>query len=500
MSRTRKSALNFAGGVVFTVVTVCVGVFSTPWLLSWLGVERFGTYRVLIDWTLYLALLELGLGGALSARLAIAVGKGEKQKVQSLLSAGLHKYFVVAITMLVVGLGLVFVLPYAIKTDLIGTNELQIAWVLLLVPVLLFPLAVFRYLADARQQSYLVSLLLTLQFLITTSLLIIAARAGWGLIGQSIATVIAQVPAVLILAWVGMRAYSIKLFSAPEPEARKAISELNWSMFLYNTSIRVGILSDTIVVAALLGPAAVAHFFLTQRLAILANHQLLNIGYSTWVGLVELHSQGQFETFKTRLLELTGLVSGLGLAILIPIAAFNYHFVSRWVGSETFAGETVNILVCVNIWLWAIFYLWGGVLSGTGQISHWTPYAVAFTVINLVISVVCTATLGLIGPLLGTTVGFLLVTTWALPRLLKKIFGLSPLVLWRNALMPLLWAIPYAAILGIISRARRPTSWTELILYMSIAGLIGIALWWRLGLSRNDRLIWKSRLQGAIGR
>ncbi|MBC7911866.1 MAG: lipopolysaccharide biosynthesis protein [Pyrinomonadaceae bacterium] len=475
-------------------------MFSTPWLLHWLGVERFGTFRVLLDWVAYVGLLELGLGGALWARLAVALGKGEKATAQNLLVAGLRAYFLVMLVMVGVGLGLMVALPYFVKTVTVGHDELRLAWLCCILPIIIFPLSVFRLLADARQQSYLVSLLFTLQSLLTIGLLLITAWAGWGLIGQSLAIGLGQFPAIFILMWIGLRAYPIRWLSKPEPEARRAIRALNWPMFIYNTSFRVGILSDTIVLAWVMGPTAVVPFFLTQRLATLAQNQLMNIGNSTWAGLVELQSQGHLDTFRTRLLELTSLVSGLSLAILIPIATFNYHFIARWVGSSNYAGDAVNILVCLNIWLWAVFYLWGWTLSGTGQIAHWTPYALSFTIINLAVSITGTLMLGMVGPLLGTLVSFLLVTSWGMPRILKRIFGLSPYALWRNALLPFLWALPYAIILGIIARARTPSGWAELIMEMSLASLFGLALWWMLGLSGSDRTIWRARLQGALGR
>lgn len=500
MSRTRRSALNLAGGLVFTAVTVCVGVLSTPWLLHWLGDERFGTYRVLLDWCAYVGLLELGLGGALSARLAVALGKNEKATAQSLLLAGLRAYVLVMLAMMVVSIGLMFALPYFVKRNVVGATELRVAWLLLQVLIIFFPLMVFRLLADARQQSYLVSLLFTLQSLLTTGLLLITAWAGWGLSGQSLATVLGQCPAILILMWLGVRSYPIRWLSKSEPESRKAIRELNWPMFIYNTSFRVGILSDTIILAWVMGPAAVVPFFLTQRLATLAQNQLLNIGNSTWAGLVELQSQGHLETFRSRLLELTSLVSGLSLAVLVPIAAFNYHFITRWVGSSNYGGEAVNLIVCLNIWLWAIFYLWGWTLSGTGQIAHWTPYAISFTIINLVVSIAGTLTLGWAGPLLGTSVAFLLVTSWAMPRILRRVFGLSPSGLWRNALSPVVWALPYAVGLRFIVRHHTPAGWVELVAEMCAAGVFGLVLWWLLGLSGSDRTIWIARVQGALGR
>ena len=175
-------------------------------------------------------------------------------------------------------------------------------------------------------------------------------------------------------------------------------------------------LSDNIVISLILGPAAVVPFWLTQKLASLAQNQFLSIGNSTWAGLVELHTRGETQKFQARLLELTGLVSGLSLAVLAPLAAYNKSFITLWVGETNYAGTAVTLLVCLNVWLWGILHLWGWVLQGTGHLTAWTPYALAFLSVNLAASIGGTYVVGLAGPLLGTAAGLLLVKSWAMPR------------------------------------------------------------------------------------
>ncbi len=497
---TQNSAFwSIASGLLFTIVSVAAGLLATPWLLRWLGSERLGAYKVLTDWMGYLALFELGLSGALMARLAPQIGRGDASTVRSLLTAGLHTYVRVTLAMLAGGIGLVIALPHVVSLKASGPQELRTAGLIALLPVLLTPLLVFRSLAEARQRNYLWSLLMALQSLLTTGLCLAAARAGWGLVGQSLAAALAQIPILLILLWDGTRAYG-KIWSAsPDPAASKALWALSWPTFIHSLTDRIGLVSDNVIIGWLLGPAAVVPFYLTQQLAALAQFQLRGLGNATWAGLVELHAQGQGARFGRRFLELTGTVSGLGAAVLGPIAAYNHHFVRQWVGPAAYGGEAVTVIACVNAWFWALFTLWGWPLLGTGHIGLWVPYAVAFTIVNVTVSVLGTLALGLAGPLGGTLAGFLLVNAWALPRILQRIFGLSPAMIWRTALAPLTCGLLYAAVLWIVARTHTPRGWPGLALEMGAAVLGGLALWWTLSLSGDARAQWRYRFRSVLG-
>jgi O-antigen/teichoic acid export membrane protein len=476
MSRSRKSIWNFASSLGFTAVTLAVGIFSTPLLLGWLGTERFGAARVLTDWGGYLLLLERGLSGALWARLAAALGQGDNAQTALLITAGRREYVRVMVLCLAVGAALFVVMPRLTRASGISVGEIRAAWLCLLAVLLLLPLAVYRLLAEANQESYLVTLLNTAQALLTTLLLLAAARAGWGLPGQTAAVTLAQIPFVAALAWRARRRWP-QAAESDLAAARQSLRELNGPAFAYTTSLKVGVLSDNVVVATFLGGGAVTAFSLTQRLAQLAQTQLLALGNATWASLAELHAEGQKERFYERVLELTGLVSGLSLAVLLPVAAYNRHFIALWVGPENFGGAALSLLVCVNAWLGAVFYLWGWALQGTGNLGAWTRGAVAFGAVNLAVSIVATLFVGLPGPLWGTLAGYLLITAWALPRALQGVFGWRVGGLWRSALKPLLWGLPLGAGLWWRAISYNPAGWLGLALETAAAGGLGAGLW-----------------------
>jgi O-antigen/teichoic acid export membrane protein len=497
MSRTRNSAWNAAAGLTYTLASAATSFFATPLLLRWLGSERLGAYRALTDWIGYLTLLELGLGGALMAALAVRLGQSDRGAVTRTLAAGLRAYCQVMLAQLVGGMALVIALPHIIALDRLSNSELRIAGAVGLLPVLLTPLLVFRVLAETRQRSYLNWLLMTAQVLMMTCFSLLAARLGWGLVGQSVAFAVAQVPTSLVLLWDGTRLYREAWKAAPEQADRITLGGLRWPTFIHGLTDRVGLVSDNIVIAWILGPAAVVPFSLTQQLAVLVQSQLRVLGQATWAGLAELYARGDGARLRSRLLELTGMVSGLGMAVLIPIAVCNRSFISIWVGQEAYAGDLVTGLACLNALLWSIYSLWGWVLLGTGHIRRWVPFSVLSALLNVVVSVIGTAIFGITGPLLGTASGLLLITSWSLPRTLHNVVGISPWTLWRAALAPFRWCLPFAIILRAVVGFYYPGGWLGILGFIGLSSAGGLALWWSFTLGRDERLEWRARLKSV---
>jgi O-antigen/teichoic acid export membrane protein len=446
-----------------------------------------------------LALLEFGVSGALLGSLAPTLARGDDSAVRNLLGAGVGAYLRVIPVMLLAGFGLVAALPQVVRLKSVGVHELRSSALILLVPILLSPLLVFRSLAEAQQRNYYVSLLISSQLIVTAALWLATARAGLGLPGQGLASAIGQVFVLAALAWSGMRAYDLTFFGPSHRAAKELLRGLRWPTFVHEITDRVGLISDNVIVAWILGASAVTPFYLTQQLPAGASFLLRGLGNATWAGLVELEAREEKPIFQRTFLELTSTVSGLGLVLLAPIAVFNNDFVRLWVGPSGYAGNAVTVITCINVWLWSIYGLWGWLLLGAGHIGRWVRYALAFTVVNLVVSIVGTRLLGLVGAVLGTLAAFLLVTSWALPRVLSQVFQLSPARLWRAALEPWKWGVFYVAGLWVFAHMQPRLSWPALLTEMTSAGLAGMALWWMVGLDQQGRTQWADRFRKILG-
>ena len=500
MSRVRFASRNYLSSMLFAALTLGAGFVATPWLLRWLGAERFGAYRVTLDWYGYLSFVELGLGGALLPLLARALGRDQQDTVKDLLAASVRAYMGIAAAMLAAGLLLVAFVNRLIVVSPQNVRDLRLGCLLGLAILLWLPLAApFRALTDARQRSYWINVLLTMQSLLGTGIGLILAWRNWGITGQFIAFLAAGSAFNVVLIWAGFRQYPGVLVRAITRKYDKAVTgelwKLNIPTYVVNMCGRVSLLTDNIVVAAILGPVAVVPLILTQRLALMAQGQLQGVGNASWAGLAELHARGERDTFQRRVVELTGLTCVLAIACLVPIAAFNRPFVALWVGEGRYGGQWMTLFAGMNAFLLSLLSLWGWVFTGTGEVRRVVRPLVIQTLFNFAASVLLTKPLGAVGPLVGTFIGFMGVTVWFLPLQLRQTFGISARKLLAVVAKPVALGVPYVIGLWLFERNHAPTGWFELGGEMLASALLYLALAWLLVLTSTERDDWQKRIR-----
>ncbi|HEY2804718.1 MAG TPA: hypothetical protein VGI92_02560 [Gemmatimonadales bacterium] len=499
--RTRKSAFNFVTGLAGTAVTLAVSFVTTPLLLRFLGTEVFGAVRATTDWFGHLTLLELGLYGALAPLLAMALGRGDKERARATLAEGIRAYAKVALAACLAGLVITVMIERLVPVSPDLVRDLRIGCLIAVLGLCVYPLTPFRALADASQRGWLINAGSLIQTLVVTGLAVLLAWEGFGIAGQFAALIVGQALFTLLLARDGVRrlpGLAAAVRQGRDAQTRAQIRRLNLPSFLFDLSGRAGLMTDNIVIALVLGPTMVVPLFLTQRLLTLAQAQLQGIGNASWAALGELHALGRRDVFNARLIELTGLVSALGVSVLLPLAAFDHAFVRLWVGESRYGGELVNILAAVNALLLSIVSLWGWCFTGTGQVTALVPVCLAGATLNLGLSVAGAFAIGLPGPLLGTAIATLSTTFWYMPYQMEKRFGASAARLFRATLAPLAWAaIPGAGIVW-LALNHPPRSWPMLAVDLAVSGTTLLLVWWIFELRVEERAHYTSRLSMAL--
>ena len=480
-----------------------VGLKASPLLAEWLGAGPFGAVRTMSEATGLLTLLELGLSGALGPLMSRAIGLNNEADLQKAVVAGSRGYFRVSLWIIVVGVAVTPVIVwFAPDLSPAEVNDLRTAWVVglgVFLPMSLLPL---RSVVEAEQRGYVINLLLTAQSLLMTGIALTLARSSWGITGQSIAIVASVWVFNLILATMVFRAHPGLLkqcLAAPtDPETRKAMQGLSWPVLLINIFGRLSMLTDNLVIARALGEKKVTSLFFTQRLVVLGQLVLQGIGNATWAALADLHAKGELALFNRRLVELSRLVAVLAAVGLGPVIAYNHAFFRLWTnGNQIYEGDFVVVVASVNVFLVALQSLWCWCFTATGQVRRIVPMTVIGSTLNLTASIILVHYVGVVGPLLGTSLGLGLLGLWVLPLQLNKAFGTSPLELVKAALPSFLWAVVSASGLRWLTRFHQPESWLTLGLEMSIAALLSLAFSAAFLLSTEERSMWRTRLVPA---
>jgi O-antigen/teichoic acid export membrane protein len=502
--RTAHSIWTFLSQELFTVSTVLVGVLTTPLILRWLGNERFGAFETATDWMGYIGILEWVVAESLPPLLTRAYGRRDEDAVRKIVAASLRAYARIAVVMLVLGLIIGAFITRLIPVSPTHAHDLEVAWLIGLCSLPLLPLTAFKLLAQAEQRGYWVNLLLIGQSYIVIAFSVLLAFAGWGITGQAWAVVLGATTFNVVVAVLELRRLpgilSTAIRTPADKDARNAISQLQVPNFTFAVCGRVSYLADNIIVAFIMSPALVVPFFLTQRLGALAASQLQGIGGASWAALAELHAQGKMETFNARLVELTRLVASLAAAVLVPIVAYNHFFIMRWVGAANYGGNLLTTIAACNAVLLAIFSLWSWCIVSTGHIRQLLPAMIAQTIVNVIASVILTIKFGLIGPVSGTLIAFLGISTWYQPMILARLFDTKPFELLFALCQPLIIGIPYGFLVWFFANRYGAANWFVLAWQMSAIALGYISIAWLVVLSKSERAQWVHRFRLTLAR
>lgn len=500
--RSNRAVWTYASSLILGIVTMATGLMATPLLKQWLGTARFGAVRTLADLAGYLGLLELGLGSALAPLLARALSQGDERALRQNVAAGTRAYTVIVAVVLAFGLVLLGPIGRLARAQPQLGTELRVAWLVSLAAWASLVLNPFRTVTEAENRGYRVNLVLVGQTLLVTALALLLARLGWGLVGQSLALTVGVILGSVMLAALAIRArpgLARAVFTERvDPEVRRALWRIGWPTLLFRLSGQISLMTDYLVISAIKDVSFVTPLYLTQRLTVLAQQQVQNVGTAAWAPLVALHYRGEHGQFNRRLVELTGLVSLLAFAALGPILAYNHHFIALWVGSASDAGDLVVLIAAINALLQGLFSLWTYGLVGVGQVGRLVWPSLIGAAVNLAASLALTQRLGLLGPLLGTLVGFVALNAWFLPWRLWRSFGIRPRDLAAAVGRVAILGVPATAALWWSARDRTPWGWTGLAVEMTAAALAILLLGARLTFNAEQRAVWRARLRAAL--
>lgn len=484
--RGARSLVTFASGLVYTLVTVLLGFIATPLLVRWLGDTRYGAYRAAQDWFGHLTLLDLGLGGALAPLLAVTLAR-RREKLPLVLRTAVYAYARVAGLMLLASLPLALLMPHLVRVGPALRHDLILGSLLGMAGALLLPLYPYRQLLEAAQHGYWINFFLLAQALFTVGLALVLARAGWGIAGQFAALTAGVLLSSLAFAWRARKILPIPAWGRPDPTTLAQLRRQQWPAWILSLSGRVQLLSDNMIVAALLSPAAVVPFFITQKLTALGQREAQRLSGASWPALAEMHARGELPLFRRRLLELTRLTSVAGCLLMLPVALFNREFITAWMGARYYAGFSLTLFAALNAVLQSLLTVWQYCLDSTGEMRRVVPLAAAQGTLNLAASLLLTWRLGMIGPVLGTTVAFAGIGLWRFPVLLRRSFQVSP--------FRLLWALILPAGLALLvglpgwlwARQFPPLGILASLLHMAAIACVYGLLAWFLAFNREMR-------------
>lgn len=486
----RRNALGIYATYAAAIVS---GLVVTPIVLHELGRETFGIWSFIGSITVYLMVLDFGVGPSIVRFAAEARGRRSPEDTNALASVGLALYGVIGAATLPVGLAIAWLVPELVSTpdDLVWPARISTFLVVLGI-ALRFPLGLFNNLLLGQQRFDLQNLANFVSTVLYAVFVAILIPSGGGLIllgALTLATTLLRL--VLPLAWLRSELPGLRVSRLHVTRARvRELTSFSWSNFLVHLANTVVFSTDVVVVGIVLGAEAAALYAIPAKLFSLA-YGLGSVGTRLLYPALSEY-EGSREIDRQRRLLLTGLrgVTAVTLLLALPLLFIPGQLIEAWIGEGYGESSAVMALLALVALVHQPIYLLTQFLIARARQQQIARVLVLAAAANAALSAVLASTVGIWGVALATLLVDVALLLYIVPALAAPAAATRAVELARAMLRPIppALAVGVVVLLGVGRLGDLDTRLELLPLGCLWALACGLAVW-RLGFDREERAI-----------
>jgi O-antigen/teichoic acid export membrane protein len=390
-----------------------LSLLTVPLTLNYLGPERYGMWLTISSMIALLAFTDLGIGNGLLNAVTRTMALREFEESRRQISSAFLLLTLMVLAVAGLFVGFYGIIPWAHVLAVSSPQAVSEAGPAVAVWLACFliglPVSVGTQVRLGRQEGYVVQVAAAVGNVAAVGalLLVIFTRQGvpW--------LVIALVGPPLVAAALN----GLVLFSRHAPSLRPSVAladfrtglELLRSGFLFfilQISMAVAFTSDTLVVAQLVGPVAVAEYGVASRLFMIPA-SLVGMALSPlWPAYGEAIARGDITWARSMLARSIKAALSISLVASVVLVAFGQPIILLWVGRSV----TAPFLLLVGLGVWitqsSVGIAVAMLLNGTNEIRFQAGAAAVMAVVNLGLSIWLTSRIGVAGVIWGTVIAY----------------------------------------------------------------------------------------------
>jgi O-antigen/teichoic acid export membrane protein len=406
--RWRTAMRSGATGSVARLVTLVLAFVLTPVTITHAGPTTYGLLITLTSFAGLLTFADFGVGNGLISRLATARAAGDSATEKSATAAALAILVVVGVAVAVVGIVLAVTLRWhsLIHTPITDDHSIRVAMVVASVAIGFgVPGALAQKIYLGQQRAGLASAWLNVAAALAAVGVVVAAVNGHHLaVMVAMALGVPAVVALTSLTWLASR-------GAVPSRLRMANVSSAWTMLrvgrmyaVLQLVVVVNFEVDNLVVAHFMGPAKVAVFAASSRLAAIPLTLATLFFTPLWAAYTDAIARGDLAWVRTAYQRAT---RG-SLYALVP-AATALAIAGPWAVRVWTRGSIQSPRLLMAAWaVWLIVFALNQpqamLLNALHDERFQVSTAVCNAVVNLSLSILATIRFGVAGPILGSIV------------------------------------------------------------------------------------------------
>jgi O-antigen/teichoic acid export membrane protein len=297
--RQRRATLTGAVAVLARIVAVCTSLVTIPTTLRYLGVERFGLWMTINSILAILSFADFGIGNGLMNSIADVYGRQDQEATRQAIASGIAMLSAVG---LAIATGFVVVYPHIswahlfnVKTAIAAKEAGPALLLFVLCFALNVPFGVVQRIQFGLQQGYYASMWQVAGSLCGLGGVLLGVRLRvalpWLVLIVSGAPVVAA--AVNGLVFFGVLRSDLR----PQRQhvsfaAARQLASMGGFFFFLQVVVAAAFYSDSLIIARVLGAAAVADYAVVQRMFMIIPLSLAMFTAPLWPAYREAIARG----------------------------------------------------------------------------------------------------------------------------------------------------------------------------------------------------------------
>jgi O-antigen/teichoic acid export membrane protein len=402
--------------VVAKAIALLTGLISVPLTFRYLGAERYGIWMVLVSIIAAMGFADLGIGNGLMNAVSEAYGKDNRPLAKEYVTSALALMLGIAAFLAIAGAVCYPFLPWLrlfnVNSEAVAAEGASAFLVLYASFVVSIPLGVIMRAQAGLQKGYSSQMVNAAGSILSLGAMLVVIWLRGSLVWLVFASVFAGIVATALNGWLLFQQHPwlAPSWHAYRSESANKILKLGLMFFVLQCMVAVGYSSDNIVIAQVLGAAAVAAYAVPQKL-FSAVSILVSMGLNPlWPAYGEALARGDVAWVRKTFLSSLWLA----LAITVPLCVL-LVLAGPWI-LRVAVGKSLHapMSLLVTLAVWGVVNAVSGViamlLNGTGVLKALTITSVFASFSNLALSIFLTRRLGVMGVCLGSIVTQLLIT------------------------------------------------------------------------------------------
>jgi O-antigen/teichoic acid export membrane protein len=465
-----STASNYAG----QIVTIVVWFLLTPFILERLGATQYGLWVLVASFLAYGTLLDLGVNEAVVKYVAEHRARGDSAAASSLVATTLWIFTAIGLAVVVVGFLLaaplidLFNLPPEDRDTGIWLVRITAIGLAIELPAGT-AFAVLRGLHRFDLMNLIGSAAMLTLAAGTVAVLLLGGGVLWMAAITIPLTLLWQIPAIFAI----RRAAPDLRFGIRGARRGnlRTVASFSSALLGLNVADVVKRKTDEIVIGASLPVAAVTPYSVARRVSELPELLTYQFAKVLMPLASELHADGDRALLRAVFVGATRVTLAIFLAVGAGMVIFAEPLLVAWVG-ERYAQDADVVVVLAGalfceVAMWPAIYM----LQGMDRHRPLVVFAVLSALLNLGLSIWLVQSLGVAGVAYGTLIASGLQLLAVVPFAMA-VNAIGAGTLWREVLLPVLIALPPAALLMVAVRELLEPSHLVTIALAGLAGAI----------------------------